>query len=366
MEGVQTVEYDLHRTPAPSTHHYVRPLEAGVLYGQAVARTLLSLKEKGFVPDIVIAHPGWGEALYVKDVFSNTKLISFFEFFYHAEGADCNFDPQFPIVFDDRARIRTKNALNLLNLETCDFGVSPTNWQKSVHPSSYHQKIKVIHEGIDTELLQPDDHAILTLPNGETLSREQNVITYVARNLEPYRGFPTFMKAVERLCQSDIDCRILIIGGDEVSYGRLPADAKSWREKFTNELSIDPNRVHFLGKVPYNGYRKVLQISSAHVYLTYPFVLSWSMLEAMATGCVVIGSSTAPVQEVVNNGENGFLVDFFDEKEIVNKIEFVLSNKNSLNELRQKARETIVEQYSLREGLNHYLSLIEEAYRLPL
>ena len=360
LEGVRLIRYDLHREPSKQAHHYVRPLEAGVLHGQAVARVLLKLKAQGFVPDVVIAHPGWGEALYVKDVFPHTRLISFFEFFYHPEGADCGFDPEFPVSFDDRTRIRSKNALHLMNLEACDIGISPTQWQKSLHPTAYHHKIEVIHEGIDTDTLRPDPEASFTLPNGVTLHAGQPVVTYVARNLEPYRGFHSFMRCLPQLLQQHPTCQVLIVGGDDVSYGSKPKDAANWREKLQGEVELDPTRVHFLGRIPYDSYRKVLQISAAHVYLTYPFVLSWSMLEAMASGCLVIGSATPPVQEVIRHQENGLLVDFFDISALANTITHTLQHPGQYQNLRQTACEQAHLLYSHKHGLAAYLRLIHQ------
>lgn len=359
LNGIGRIHYTLGRSASAQTHHYVRPLESGVLHGQAVIRALLPLRRHGYIPDVVIAHPGWGEALYVKDVFPHTKLISFFEFFYHADGADCGFDPEYPINLDDRARIRSKNALNLLNLEACDVGVSPTQWQKQLHPSAYHSKIEIIHEGVDCDNLRPDPEARFSLPNGQMLSRKDEVVTYVARNLEPHRGFPSFMRAVAQICQRRPHAQIAVVGGDQVSYGRPPKDALNWREKMQQEVCVNPNQVHFLGKIPYPSYRKLLQISRAHVYLTYPFVLSWSMLEAMASGCLVIGSATPPVQEVIRHGENGLLVDFFSPDNIANAVDQALSEQQSFSTLRQQARETVLDRYSTAQGVGKYSALIQ-------
>ena len=226
-------------------------------------------------------------------------------------------------------RIRTKNSINLLNLQVSDAGISPTQWQKSLYPSEYQSKISVIHEGVNTDIAKPNSKAAFTLPNGQKLTAKDKVVTYVARNLEPYRGFHQFMRALPEICQRQPDCHVLIVGGDEISYGKKPDGGLNYREKMLNEVHIDQNRVHFLGKLPYADYLSVLQISSAHIYLTVPFVLSWSMLEAMAAECVVIVSNTAPVSEVINS-ENGILVDFFSPTEIAQKVVEVLENPKNL------------------------------------
>jgi glycosyltransferase involved in cell wall biosynthesis len=333
------VRYRLARQPHGHQHPYLRTMESATLHGQAVARVLLDLKRKGFTPDAVLAHPGWGESLYVKDVFPDARLVHYCEWYYNATGQDLDFDPEFPITFDDRARIRTWNALHALNLTNCDAGVTPTHWQKSRHPEVFHPKITVQHEGIDTEGLGPDPSATVTTPSGVTLKAGDPVVTYVARNLEPYRGFHIFMRALEKLQQQHKTVQALIVGGDDVSYGKRPKDAKNWREKMLREVKLDATRTHFLGKLPRAQYIKVLQVSAAHVYLTYPFVLSWSLLEAMACGANIVASDTAPVREVISDGENSVLVPFFDETTLAER----LRNAFDGRAMASKARRWIVQ-----------------------
>ena len=357
LAQVQNLVYKPSRSITKSIHHYIAGLESAVLNGQAVAKTMEVLKHKGFTPDVVIGHAGWGETLYVKDVFPTAKLINYFEFFYHAKGADTDFDPEFPNTLDDALRIRTKNSINLLALQASDAGISPTQWQKSLYPSEFQSKLSVIHEGVNTDVAKPNPKAEFTLPSGKKLTLSDKVVTYVARNLEPYRGFHQLMRALPEICQRQPDCHVLIVGGDEISYGRKPQGGLSYREKLLQEVSFDKNRVHFLGKLPYADYLSVLQISSAHVYLTVPFVLSWSMLEAMAAACVVIGSNTAPVLEALND-QNGVLVDFFSPSEIANKVDEVLSNPTKFVKMRQKARETIIKHYNVQQSIQQYQHFI--------
>ena len=307
LPGVRILRYKPHRTASPHIHPYARSFEDGVLHGQQVLRLLLDLKSKGYRPDVIVAHPGWGETLYAKEAFPNTKLIHFCEYYYQTHGADAGFDPEFPLDLNGAASIRSRNALHLLNLENCDVAITPTQWQHSLHPVSYQDKIQVIHEGIDTTNLGPDPEATLQLPNGKVLKAGEPIITYVARNLEPYRGFHQFMRALPQILIEHPTCQVVVVGGDGVSYGSKPKDATNWRSKLLAENPLDLNRVHFLGKVPYATYKKVLQISAVHIYLTYPFVLSWSLLEAMASGCLIVGSDTAPVREVIRDKDNGLL-----------------------------------------------------------
>ena len=248
-------------------HPYLRQMADATLHGQAAARAMLQLRKSGFVPDVILAHPAWGETLYAKDVYPDTPLVHLSEWYYNAEGAHLGFDPEFPLSFVGRARIRTWNALHTLNLTNCDAAVSPTHWQRSQHPEIFLPKISVIHEGVPTHKLGPDPSASVKTPNGTVLEAGDPVITYVARNLEPYRGFHIFMRALERVQKMHPHCHALIVGGDEVSYGQRPKDATNWREKMLAEVSLDPARTHFLGRVPYAEYVRVLQVSAVHVYL---------------------------------------------------------------------------------------------------
>jgi glycosyltransferase involved in cell wall biosynthesis len=361
LAGVRTLTYTLHRRPTAAAHAYAKPYEAGILHGQAVLRLLQKLKVRGFVPDVIVAHAGWGETLFVKDIFPATRLIHFSEYYYHAKGADVGFDKEFPVGLNDVARVRAKNALQLLNLENCDIAVAPTQWQKSLHPQAYQHKIELIHEGIDTDLMRPDPQASFTLPSGKVLRPGDPVVTYVARNLEPYRGFHVFMRALPEILARNPECDIVIVGGDGASYGSLPKDAPDWRTKMLREVAIDPARVYFLGQIPYASYRKLLQVSAAHVYLTYPFVLSWSMLEAMACSCLVIGSNTAPVREVIRDRENGVLVDFFDGEALARSVTKALAAPQRFAPVRARAAHAIRAAYSSEYGISKYKQLIDQA-----
>nr|WP_298167673.1 glycosyltransferase family 4 protein [uncultured Pseudomonas sp.] len=357
LPGVRLLRYKPHRNAGAHTHPYARSFEDAILHGQQVLRLLLELKAKGYRPDVIVAHPGWGETLYVKEVFPNVKLIHFCEYYYQTQGADADFDPEFPMDINGAASIRSRNALHLLNLENCDQAITPTHWQHSLHPAAYRDRIQVIHEGIDTANLGPDPEASLQLPNGRVLKAGEPIITYVARNLEPYRGFHSFMRALPLILKQHPTCQVLVVGGDGVSYGSKPKDALNWRSKLLAENPVDLNRVHFLGKVPYATYKKVLQVSAVHVYLTYPFVLSWSLLEAMACGCLIIGSDTAPVREVIRDKENGLLVSFFKPEEIAERVLQGLAEPEAFNELR-KAAHTTAQRYSIEHGNNHYAQTV--------
>jgi glycosyltransferase involved in cell wall biosynthesis len=363
IPGVQKIVYRPRRAPTEGIHHYLHDMEKGILNAQQVARVAFDLKKTGFVPDVMLGHNGWGEIWYLKDIFPATPLIGYFEFFYRQHGADADFDPEEKQSMNSGPRIRTKNLGNLLALDLVDRGQTPTRWQKSLYPERYHDLIRVIHEGIDTRNVFPDSKARLKLPSGAVLSNDDEVVTYVARNLEPYRGFPSFMRALPEILDRRSRAHVVVIGGDDVSYGKKLPEGQTYRQRMLDELgdSIDRSRVHFLGKTPYSVFLSALRISSAHVYLTYPFVLSWSMLEAMAAGCAVVASDTAPVREVAEDGENGLFVDFFSPRDIANKTVNVLESPDDFRTLRENARRTIVERYDSRTRcLPAQLQLLQE------
>ena len=359
--GVKKIEYEAHRKVTPNIHPYLVGTEAAVLNGQAVARVGFALREKGYVPDVMIGNPGWGETLYLKDVWPDVPLISLCEFYYNGTGSDVGFDPEFTTGPDSLLRARTRSSQHLLAIEAADHAYCPTAWQKAQFPAVYQDKISVIHDGIDTQVITPNPKATFALPNGQTLSRKDEVLTYVSRNLEPYRGFHSFMRALPAILNARPNAQVVIVGGDEVSYGGRPKDGGSWRETMLTEIGPLPERVHFTGRIPYERYLALLQVSSVHLYLTYPFVLSWSMLEAMAAGALVVGSDTPPVAEVIEDGVNGWLVDFFDTAHIASKVADALEKRGQSEALRANARETVVSRYDLRTCLAEQKALIERA-----
>ncbi len=362
IEGVTKVIYEKSRTSRAETHHYVRPLENAVLEGQAVYRLAQTLREKRFTPDIVYGHSGWGPTLFVKDIFPKAKLLCYFEWFYRAHGSDADFDPSDPLEADDEARIRIKNAPILIDLYSCDRGLSPTNWQRQQFPQEFHNKIKVHHDGIDINYFQPIPGAKLVLPRMNLdLSGVDELVTYVARGMEPYRGFPQLIETISILQKKRPQCHFVIVGKNRVAYGKTLPNNKTYKDAMLEKFSLDLNRVHFTGLLPYSEYLQVLQASSVHVYLTRPFVLSWSMLEALGTGCLIVGSDTPPVKEVIQDGVNGLLVDFFKPQEIAARVIEALDNPDRMAHIRKRARETIVDKYDLIKLLPQHLEWIKQS-----
>ncbi|WP_373480059.1 glycosyltransferase family 4 protein [Geminocystis sp.] len=360
IEGIKKIIYQPSREAKIETHHYIRNLENAVLQGQAIYRVTTQLKQEGFYPDIVYGHSGWGPTLFIKDIFPRAKFLCYFEWFYNAHGSDADFDPSDPLSADDEARIRVKNAPILIDLYSCDRGLSPTLWQKQQFPPEYQSKITVLHDGVDTEFFKPNADTKLVIPEiNLDLSKVTEIITYVARGMEPYRGFPQFIETIDILQKRRPNTHFVIVGQNRVAYGKQLPDGKTYKDVMLEKVSLDLSRVHFTGLLSYDYYLKVLQVSSAHIYLTRPFVLSWSMLESMATGCVVVASKTKPVEELIQDNYNGLFVPFFSPENIADKVEYALDNPEIMAKIRRKARETIVKNYNLQELLNQHLHWIK-------
>ncbi len=320
--------------------------------GDSVARCLDRLRKQGFVPDVIFAHSGWGEAYFVKDVFPNVPLLVYAEYYYGGEGGDAFFDPEFgQSSLDGQQRLRLKNSHLLHALVAADQGVAPTRFQRDRHPEVLRGKITVIHDGIDSDQLMPNPAARIHLGRaGLELCPGDEVLTFVARELEPYRGYHVFMRALPELLAQRRRLQVIVVGGEGVSYGAAAPTGSTWKRHFLEQVAgrLDLRRVHFVGKVPHAVLTELLQVSTVHLYLTYPFVLSWSLLEAMSMGCLIVASRTAPVEEVIEDGRNGLLVDFFSPAEIANTVADVLQRRAELLPLRQAARQRVVDAYDLR------------------
>ena len=365
IPGVTKVIYEKSRTARPETHHYVRPLENAVLEAQGVYRVAQSLKDRGFYPDVIYGHSGWGPTLFMKDIFPKATLICYFEWFYRAYGSDASFDPSDPLNADDEARIRIKNAPILLDLATCDRGLSPTAWQRSQFPPEFHNKIKVHHDGIDTSYFKPLPNAKLFLPRiNLDLTEAKEIVTYVARGMEPYRGFPQLIETISILQKKRPQCHFVIVGKNRVAYGKSLPDGKTYKDAMLEKFSLDMSRVHFTDLLPYGEYLQVLQASSVHLYLTRPFVLSWSMLEALSTGCAIVASDTACVTEVIEDNVNGLLVNFFDTQQISDRVIEALDNPEKMAAIRNQARETILEGYDLATLLPQHLQWVKDSVNI--
>jgi glycosyltransferase involved in cell wall biosynthesis len=363
IRGLQTVVYRPGRQSTKGIQPWVSDLETKVIRGEVAFKAARKMRdEHGFKPDVIFSHHGWGESLFLKEIWPEAKLLLYCEWYYPLQGADFNFDPEFVEPAEEsRCRLRLKNAHNLLSMEMADAGISPTHWQKNTHPEWFKPRIRVIHDGIDTDLVTPSLHTTplrLLIPAdadcgiaaGEVvLNRGDEIVTFVNRNLEPYRGYHVFMRALPDLLRRRPRAQVVIVGGRDTSYGAKP-ETGTWKQRFLDEVrsELDLSRVHFVGNIPYASFLPLLQMSTVHTYLTYPFVLSWSLIETMACGGAIVASDTGPVREAITEGETGRLVNFFDRTALVDRICELLDDPAQRKRLGANARERAVSRYDLR------------------
>lgn len=353
-QEVKLVPYSAARGTTPNVHPWVSDFETKTIRGEACFRAALEMRKSGYSPDLIIAHHGWGESLFLKEVWPAAKLGIYCEFFYKPIGADVGFDPEFPATDDgDVCRLKLKNLNNLLHFEIADAGISPTHWQASTFPEPFRSKITVVHDGIDTQAIAPNPTATLALPNGRVLTRSDQLVTFVNRNLEPYRGYHIFMRALPKILAERPNAQIILIGADDVSYGARPANGRKWRDIFIEEVrpkisDADWQRVHFMGTIPYSQFISLLQVSTVHVYLTYPFVLSWSLLESMSAQCAIVASDTSPLREAIRHDETGRLVNFFDAAGLADQVSSLLEDAPTRERLGRAARDFAIRNYDLK------------------
>lgn len=348
INNVEKRIYKLKTDAYEDCNPYLMPFEKQVEVGEAVAAEALKLKKEGFVPDLIYGFSGWGSTLFLKDIYPHTPLISYCEWFGYADGPETQFDGRI-FDFENKAKARCANSGLLIDLYSCDAAVTPTQWQKEQFPKEFHNKMKVIHDGIDVETCLPNpDAKFLIQDKNLELSAKDEVVTFGTRVLELYRGFPQFMEAVEILQKKRPNTHFVIAGDDVTCYGPK-LENETYKEHMLKKLKLDMNKIHFVEALPFPEYVKLLQISKAHVYLTYPYILSWSILNAMATGCCVIASDTQPVREVIQDNYNGLLFDFHNPQQQAKRIEYALDHPEEMEVIRKNARQTIIEKYDIKK-----------------
>ena len=324
-------------------------------------RLAVELRRQGFVPDIICGHSGWGPTMYLRDVFPEAAFVGYFEWFYDAASADMRFSGK-PLSLGARMEVRSNNIPILMDLASCTHGICPTRWQLEQFPLEFRSKISVIHDGVDTDYFSPDSAARMVLP-GLDLSGATEIVTYATRGMEPYRGFPQFLEAAVEVVKQRPGCHVVIGGNDSSHYGPPPEPGKTWKEVLVERLQPDPERIHFVGPLPYGHYRTLLRASTVHVYLTRPFVLSWSFLEALSCGCLVVASDTEPVREVASDGHNALFTDMRSPGAIAGRITEALENRSNLDGIRKQARQSVLDRYDVRKVLPLQLDVLRRVTR---
>ena len=357
-DNINHYKYNIEGETSNNIHFLAQEFETKMLRAHGVALKCVEMKEKGYKPDLIVSHPGWGEIFLIKEIWPEVKLLSYFEFYYHSSGSDIDFDldeKHHPSADNNLFfKLVARNAPTFMNYVQSDKLICPTNFQKNTAPNDFIDKINVIHDGIDTNLIKPQKNAKVSLgdKNKIDLTKDNKVITFINRNLEPYRGYHIFMRSLPAILEQHPDAYVIIVGGDKVSYGASPKDGNSYKNIYFNEVKDkikDLSRVKFVGLVEYKTLLAILGITTVHIYFTYPFVLSWSTLESMSMETLIVGSSTEPVKEVIKHNKNGLLVDFFDVEGLSKTVIDVLNNPDKYKALKKEARKTIIKEYDLKK-----------------
>ena len=351
VEGIRKVQYAVKGGATAATNYHARSFENAISHSEAVYEAARRLKLEGSTPDLIVGHSGFGSTLFLRELFPDVPLINYFEYFYRTRNSDLDFRTDFPVSELDRLRARARNATILLDLDACDAGVSPTSFQQELLPAEYRQKVRVIHDGVPTDVWRP--LRWLAPERSRRLGQMEldpgtRVVTYVSRGLESMRGFDVFIKMAKRICELRSDVVFAVVGADRVAYGgdQKRIGRSSFKDWVLEREDVDLRRFHFLGRIPPLELAMLFSVSDLHVYLTVPFVLSWSMLDAMACGCTLLASDTAPVREVVRHGENGYLCDFFDSEALAEQALAVLDDPQAHRSVAERAVETIHSRYS--------------------
>lgn len=344
------------------SHEYTRFYEELIVRGEIYFKVLQDLVAKhGLRPDVVAVHLGAGIELFVRDAFPDTPILTYQEYFPPPHRELKEYPPvDLEPTQSKGRRIFVSHIVS--QLAWSDWNLTPTFWQQSLFPEVFHSRFSVLHDGIDTQDLNPSKFPLesVKLSDGTVLDPRDQIVTFVARNLDTVRGFPTVMRAIDRIQRRNAECRFVIVGGDGVGYGKPPPGGGSWRAFMLRELRMDQLRIHFAGQVDYSTYKRLLRLSAAHVYLTTGFALSWSLLEAMAMECAIIGSATPPVEEVIEDGANGLLADFNDYEHVADLVLRALAEPQKMQKIRRGARQTVLERYALEDILPLQMALLKD------
>ena len=356
MSGVMIRRFKQPQTKPKDMIHFLGTINRDLEGAREVTKQAIELARSGFVPDVVVGHIGWCGLVFMKDVFPDTKLIGYAEWYYRWQNSWENFAGE-KVSIDQKTKTRMLNASSITGLESLDVSVTPTHWQRSVFPKFHQRIMHVVHEGIDTNVCQPRERNQLNIP-GCNLPKDAKIVSYIARSMEPARGFFSYMAAVEKLCKLDPDLQFVVVGRPRSAYSNGTGDGPSYRDQAMEKYDCDWSRVHFCGKLAYEDYLEVLRNTSVHIHLSMPLFLSWSLLEAMSCGCTIIGSENAPVNEVINHDENGCLVPFFDTGKLVEQAQKLLADRQTAARLGQAARQTVLDKYEVKQCTEKWKDLI--------
>ncbi|MCR5880309.1 glycosyltransferase [Phenylobacterium sp. J367] len=362
VPGVMQTKYKLGRGSTPNLLPLAVRAEADMLRGRAAYRAGQALKEQGVEPDVIVGHPGWGETLFLDELWPDARQVAFAEFFYHGRGLDIGFDTEFGAPTEEAILLgKSKNATMALAYTDADVIVSPTEFQASTLPDVFRPRLRVFHEGVDVEAIRPGPAEPFELPDGRTIAPGTPVITHINNAMEPMRGLHILARALPKLLAAVPEAHVIIIGQeDKRGYGGAAPDGLTWKEFIFRDVPIDPERVHFLGRVPHAQMLAALRLSTAHVYYTYPFVLSWSLAEAMASGCYVIGSDTPPLRDAIQDGVHGRLLPFFDVSALSEAMIDACRDPGSKTGMRKAARATAEAMFDKRQGRESWLNVLRE------
>ena len=362
LEGLLFGRYALPRGTTPEIFPLAVRAEADLIRAASALRLALNMRERGFDPAVIVGHPGWGETALLKEAFPAARQVLYAEFFYHGRGLDVGFDPEFfPPTQEGALKAEAKNAVMTWAYAQADAIVAPTPFQASVLPPVLQPLVRIIHEGVDVEAIRPAPPEPFALDDGRIIAPGAPVITHVNNNLEPLRGLHIFARALPRLMAEVPDAQVLVFGSEHSrAYGGRAPGGRTWREVCFDGLDLDPARLNFLGKTDHARMLAALRLSTAHVYYSYPFVLSWSLVEAMASGCYVIGSDTAPLRDAIEDGVSGRLLPFFDVAALSDALIAACRDPEASRPLRAAARETAVAKFSRHQGREAWISLLRE------
>jgi len=359
--GVEHIRYEVQGGATRQTHYFSRTFENAIWHSHAVYDALRARPD--IRPDLIVGHSGFCSTVLLRELY-DAPTVNYFEYFYRTVGTDMDFRPDFPPIEANRLRARARNATLLLDLDNCDAGYSPTRWQRDLLPRQYHDKVRVIFDGIDTALWRPAPGHARRLGD-RTFPDDVRIVTYASRGFESMRGFDIFMKVAKRLCDRRRDVIFLIAGEDRGWYGsdERVTGCKSFKQWVLAQDRYDLTRFHFLGLLPPAELAELFCLSDLHVYLTVPFVLSWSLLNALACGATILASDTPPVREVITHGQNGLLAGFFDVDGLVDTASRVLDAPDQYHALGAAGVELIRQRYSMDVCTPQMLALYEEAGR---